>query len=179
MSLSSRSYISEDDSDSNSVVIKKETDVISPEMIIEPENHPEEDETPILPADFSEDFNVRFRSISSTEPSSVEETAKSKSVSMSTRLKNVWNRMSTDDGKPDVEKKPREKEEKVSKFSKLLPMGKTKKEVISESVDGNENDLTASTQENPVNPIPSSEENKEGGKKKWEIDQRKIESVTL
>ena len=62
-----------------------------------------EDETPALPADFSEEFSVRFQKL----PNESENRDKSKGVSMGTRLKNAWNRILDEDGEDDKKKKKR------------------------------------------------------------------------
>lgn len=62
-----------------------------------------EDETPSLPADFSEEFSVRFQKL----PSESENRDKSKGVSMGTRLKNAWSRILDEDGEDDKKKKKR------------------------------------------------------------------------
>ena len=62
-----------------------------------------DDETPALPAVFSEEFSVRFQKL----PNESENRDKSKGVSMSTRLKNAWNRILEEDGEDDKKKKKR------------------------------------------------------------------------
>ena len=62
-----------------------------------------DDETPALPAVFSEEFSVRFQKL----PNESENRDKSKGVSMGTRLKNAWNRILEEDGEDDKKKKKR------------------------------------------------------------------------
>lgn len=174
MSLSSRSILSDDESDTNSIVIKKDRvpgESSSDDDVDEMKN--KDDATPVLSADFCEDDTVRFGSVIS--PVTADETVKTKNVSVSTRLKNVWNRKSSEDTKPEPEKKTKG-EEKVSKFSKLLPMGKSKKESV-EGVEKEGNEASVIKPENPSAPASIPDENKEGAKKKWEIDQRKLDDM--
>lgn len=179
VSLSSRSLLSDDESDTNSIVIKKyrATDELSDDIgVVDDVDDVDDvknkdDATPVLSADFCEDDTVRFGSVVS--PVTSDETVKTKNVSVSTRLKNVWNRKSSEDTKPELEKKPKG-EEKVSKFSKLLPMGKSKKETVVEGVEKEGNDTSVTKPDNPSAPSSIPDENKEGAKKKWEIDQRKL-----
>ena len=156
----------DDESDSQSVVYSH-----SVEEKKKKEENDDDDDTPILPADFSEDDSTRFSSTiqEEQEQENNEENGKNKNISMSTRLKNVWNRKTNEETKNDTEKKG--KEEKVSKFSKLLPMGKTKKEPVQEGMDMN-TEIVSAPVENTVTTLNTSDEIKEGGKKKWEIDQR-------
>ena len=70
-----------------------------------------------------------------------------------------------------VKSEKKGKEEKVSKFSKLLPMGKTKKETVQEGIDNN-TEVVAAPVENTATTLNTSDDIKDGGKKKWEIDQR-------
>lgn len=180
-SLSSRSVISDDDSDSNSVVIHQHSSSHTPreEALTELEEHTqnereehkevmedkkEEDETPVLPADFSEDFNVRFRSVSME----VHADDGGKRVSMGARLKNVWNRKTNEETKVEKDKK-KEGDERMSKFSKLLPMNKKRDGVEGDKENG---DLPNSSQElvTATTSVPNDEIKEMGGKKKWEID---------
>lgn len=62
-----------------------------------------EDETPPLPAVFSEDFAGRF----SKPPSEGDSREKPRGVSMGRRLKNAWNRILDEDGDEDRRKKKR------------------------------------------------------------------------
>ena len=193
LALSSHSYVSDDESDSNSIVVKNKhkpylSDESDRELELEPEPEPEpkpeldqstklsssDDETPVLSADFSEDYAIRLRTLSSSELSSqapaVDDSLKnSKGVSVTNMFKNVWNRRGVEEGKGEKEKeKKKEGDEKTSKFSKYLP--KAKKEA-NEEVDGKQ-PISSPQANSAVDSLNTSEEGKDGGKKKWEIDQR-------
>ena len=207
LSLSSRSLVSgEEDSDSNSVVYNKShsrsvtqtSDImVSPsEPAGEPqelEEHQEqselleqkefkvsqEDETPVIPIDFTEDFTTLFRNRSSKDLSlpaqeqdgegimkpelATEVTEEKKGVSMSARLLGVWNRKTEDEKK---------KEKKESKFNKFLPMGKGKKEGMDpeESVTSGP-EMKTEKEEVGGDAIPDGEGAGNSKKTKWEIDQ--------
>lgn len=160
----------DDESDSQSVVYSH--------SINEKKKEENDDDTPILPADFSEDYSTRFGTNvqEEQEQENNEENGKNKNISMSTRLKNVWNRKTSEETKNDNEKKG--KDEIMSKFSKLLPMGKTKKETVQEGIDNN-TEVVAAPVENTATTLNTSDDIKDGGKKKWEIDQRIIIKIVL
>lgn len=160
----------DDESDSQSVVYSH--------SINEKKKEENDDDTPILPADFSEDFSTRFGANvqEEQEQENNEENGKNKNISMSTRLKNVWNRKTSEETKNDNEKKG--KDEIMSKFSKLLPMGKTKKETVQEGIDNN-TEVVAAPVENTATTLNTSDDIKDGGKKKWEIDQRIVITIVL
>lgn len=199
LSLSSRSLVSgEEDSDSNSVVYNKTQSrtssqvpdpMVSPSEPADEEKEPkviQEDETPTIPIDFTEDFTTLFKSKSSkdlSQPSgeqsevpvkpdlTSEVMEEKKGVSMSARILGVWNR------KTEEEKK---KEKKESKLNKFLPIGKGKKE----GAEAEENmtnipevksDRVKVEKEEPVGGDVTQDGEVTGNSKKtkWEIDQSK------
>lgn len=117
-----------------------------------------DDETPALPAVFSEEFSVRFQKL----PNESENRDKSKGVSMSTRLKNAWNRILEEDGEDDKKKKKR-REKKAGIPAKPAEAGSGN----SGNGASGENAAAAGN----VGSVGSGDLQANGGKKgKWEIE---------
>ena len=118
-----------------------------------------DDETPALPAVFSEEFSVRFQKL----PNESENRDKSKGVSMSTRLKNAWNRILEEDGEDDKKKKKR-REKKAGIPAKPAEAGS------GNSGNGASGENAAAAAGN-VGSVGSGDLQANGGKKgKWEIE---------
>ena len=116
-----------------------------------------DDETPALPAVFSEEFSVRFQKL----PNESENRDKSKGVSMSTRLKNAWNRILEEDGEDDKKKKKR-REKKAGIPAKPAEAGS------GNSGNGASGENAAA---GSVGSVGSGDLQANGGKKgKWEIE---------